>query len=154
VAKASITKRTVDAAKPGIAEYVVWDDEVSGFGVKVTPAGAKIYIYRYRLARPGQAAKTAPAKYTIGKHGNLTPDQARKRAKELAAMVDLGLDPASRNWPLLPPRTRPRLAAEKQRLEGELSFDKVAARWLDHYEHESAAAHPALPSPSLWSTAT
>jgi hypothetical protein len=39
------------------------------------------------------ADKTAPKKFTIGRHGNLTPDQARARAKELAAMVDAGIDP-------------------------------------------------------------
>jgi len=97
MAKAPITKRTVDAAKPAAAEYVVWDDggkeTVKGFGLKVTPAGSKVYLYQYRLARPGQADRTAPRKYTIGKHGSLTPDQARARAKELAAMVEQGIDP-------------------------------------------------------------
>ena len=37
MAKAPITKRTVDAAKPEIAEYVIWDDggkeTVKGFGL-------------------------------------------------------------------------------------------------------------------------
>ena len=59
MAKAPITKRTVDAAKPAVAEYVVWDhggkETVKGFGLKVTPAGSKIYLYQYRLARPGAA---------------------------------------------------------------------------------------------------
>ena len=91
MAKAPITKRTVDAAKPATMEYVVWDDggkeTIKGFGLKVTPAGAKVYLYQYRLARPGNAAQTAPRKYTIGKHGDLTPDQARNRARELATMV-------------------------------------------------------------------
>jgi len=97
MAKAPITKRTVDAAKPAAGEYVIWDDggkeTIKGFGLKVTPAGGRVYIYQYRLARPGMADKTAPRKYTIGKHGNLTPDQARARAKQLAARVEMGVDP-------------------------------------------------------------
>jgi hypothetical protein len=97
MSKAPITKRTVDAAQAAPLEYVIWDDRgketVKGFGLKVTPAGAKIYIYRYRIARPGSADRTPPRKYTIGRHGNLTPDQARSRAKELAAAVARGIDP-------------------------------------------------------------
>ncbi|WDF73940.1 tyrosine-type recombinase/integrase [Novosphingobium sp. KACC 22771] len=141
MAKAPITKRTVDAAKPAEAEYVVWDDggkeTIKGFGLKVTPAGGKIYIFQYRLARVGQADKTAPRKYTIGKHGELTPDQARSRAKELAMMVAQGIDPRQRELDLVAAQDEAKHAAEqKARLEGELAFEKVAERWLEHYEDE------------------
>lgn len=90
MAKIKISKATVDAAQPGEREEIYWDDRLPGFGLKVTPAGAKVYLYRYRIARPGLAAQTAPKKYTIGKHGELTPDQARKRAQELAAARQSG----------------------------------------------------------------
>jgi integrase len=139
VATAGITKRTVDAARPASAEYVVWDDEVAGFGLKVTPAGAKVYFYRYRFSRPGCAAQTSPTKYTIGKHGGLTPDQARKRAKELAALVGMGIDPRKAELAALAAEQEAgRLASERARLNGELSFENVAARWLDHYENEKS----------------
>ena len=139
--KAPITKRTVDAAKPAAAEYIVWDDggkeTVKGFGLKVTPAGGKVYIYQYRLARSGLADKTAPRKYTIGKHGNLTPDQARVRVKKLAAMVEQGVDPRQRELAEITADDQARQRAEERaRMEGELAFAKVAARWLDHYENE------------------
>lgn len=87
----------MDAAAPSPAgDVTVWDDRLAGFGLKVTPAGAKVYFYRYRLSRPGQASQTPPRKYTIGRHGNLTPDQARRRAQELAALVAQGVDPRQR----------------------------------------------------------
>src|SRR5579863_2048009 len=131
MAKAPITKRTVDAAKSGSAEYVVWDDggkeTVKGFGLKVTPAGGKVYIYQYRLARPGMADKTTPRKYTIGKHGNLTPDQARTRAKELAAMVEHGIDPRLRELDAATAEDQAKQRAEEQaRMEGELAFENIA----------------------------
>jgi integrase len=139
MAKAPITKRTVDAAKPAAAEYIVWDDggkeTVKGFGLKVTPAGGKVYLYQYRLARPGAADQTPPRKYTIGKHGNLTPDQARIRAKELAAMVDHGIDPRQTELDALATKDEAkRQTEEKAKQEGELAFEKVASRWLEHYE--------------------
>jgi integrase len=141
VGRASITKRAVDAAKPAAAEYVIWDDEVSGFGLKITPTGSKIYIYRYRIARAGKAARTAPTKYTIGKHGNLTPDQARRRAKDLAAQVGQGIDPKKEELAALAAEDFARQAAiDKARIEGDLVFDKLASTWLAEYQldHRSA----------------
>jgi len=132
-----IRKGVVDAAVPGGTEYVVWDDEVSGFGLKVTPAGAKVYFYRYRINRPGKAAQTSPSKYTIGRHGTLTPDQARKRAKELAALVSAGIDPRRAELAAFAAEDEAkRIALDRARLDGELAFENVALRWLDQYEHE------------------
>lgn len=137
MAKAALTKRTVDAAKKGPKDSFIWDDEVSGFGLKVTPAGSKVYVFQYRIARPGEADRTPAKRYTIGKHGSLTPEQARKRAKELAALVEHGIDPRQRELDAIAAADAAALAAEeKARLEGELSFEKVAALWLEHYEHE------------------
>lgn len=141
MAKAPITKRTVDAAKAAAREYIIWDhggkETIKGLGLKVTPAGGKVYIYQYRLARPGMADRTPPRKYTIGKHGNLTPDQARSRAKELAAMVERGIDPRQAELDAIGAKDEVKRQAEnKAKLESELVFEKVAERWLEHYEAE------------------
>jgi integrase len=141
MATAYITKRTVDAAKPEARDYFVWDADgnevVKGFGLKVTPAGSKVYVFQYRIARPGEAERTPAKRYTIGQHGKLTPDQARKRAKALAAMVEEGIDPRQRDLDEISARDEAdRQSAEKARLEGELAFENVAALWLDHYENE------------------
>lgn len=114
-----------------------WDDRLAGFGLKVTPTGSKVYIYRYRVALPRQAAQTAPKKYTIGKHGELTPDQARRRAQELAAIVASGVDPREQEMAALSARKEAaRQEQELRRQESDLAFDRIAARWLEHYEHE------------------
>jgi integrase len=141
MAKGSISKRTVDATHPGARDIFLWDDDPAGFGLKVTPAGSKVYIYQYRVARPGEAELTTPKRYTLGKHGELTPDQARKRAKELAAMVDQGIDPRQTELDALDAKDEARrVAGEKARLEGELSFEKVAARWLEEYRIDHRAS--------------
>lgn len=139
MAKAAISKRAVDAATPAASEYVIWDDggkeTVKGFGLKVTPSGTKIYIYRYRIARRGVADKTPPRKYTIGKHGNLTPDQARSRAKELSVLVAQGIDPRQAELDAIHAKDDAKRNAEaKAKLESELVFEKVAERWLEEYE--------------------
>lgn len=86
-----ITKTLVDTSKPAEAEYVVWDEEIKGFGLRVSKSGVKTYILKYRV---GGGRRGAQRKATIGRHGQITPDQARDTAKTWAAQVALGGDPA------------------------------------------------------------
>lgn len=140
--RAPITKRTVDAAKAGAADYIVWDDggqgAVKGFGLKVSKAGARTYIFRYRVPVPGVPARlVAPRTVTIGRHGAFTPEQARIRARELAAMVAQGIDPMEAKREALTAKAEAKRQAEtRARLEGELLFEKRAAAWLEAFEHE------------------
>lgn len=137
MAKAIISKRTVDAAMPASKDVILWDEKLPGFGLKVTPAGGKSYLYRFRLARPGEAERTAPAKYSIGKHGELAPEQARKRAQELAALVAQGIDPRELEADSRRAKDEAkRQAKEKARLESDLAFFRMADLWLTHYEGE------------------
>jgi integrase len=148
---ALITKRAVDAAKAGNADYFIFDDAsgkptggievIKGFMLKVTPKGKKVYFYQYRLARAGAADKTPMRRVTLGKHGDLTPEQARERAKELAALVAQGIDPRQRDLDALASADAEKAAADiRARMEGELVFEKVAARWLVEYELDHRAS--------------
>jgi hypothetical protein len=88
---ARITKRTVDAAKPRKADSYYWDEELSGFGLKVTPAGRKVYLVQYRLG--GRKGRTR--RVTIGQHGQITPTFAKDEAKRLLGTIASGRDPAA-----------------------------------------------------------
>lgn len=87
---ARINKSNVDATAKAVRDVFLWDDKIPGFGLKVTPAGSKVYLYQYRL-HGGRGAKVE--RYTIGKHGPLTPDQARTEANRLAMLVAQGTSP-------------------------------------------------------------
>ena len=80
-----ITKRTVDALAPAERERIVWDDAITGFGVRVHPTGRKVYIVKYR--HEGRSVKV-----TIGPHGPLTPAAARARAAEIVTLAKTGRD--------------------------------------------------------------
>ena len=73
-----ITKRTVDALKSNCTEFTIWDDAVTGFGVRVRPTGAKSYVVVYRAG----AGRGAPVRrYTIaavGKIGQTGPERAQR----------------------------------------------------------------------------
>jgi integrase len=91
MATARITKRTVDATRPDSKDTYIWDAELPGFGLKITPSGRKVYLVQYRLG--GRKGRTR--RFTIGQHGELTPTAARIEAKRLLGEVALGRDPAS-----------------------------------------------------------
>jgi integrase len=84
-----LTKRAVDALKAvGGKETLYWDDELLGFGLRVMPSGAKAWVIQYR----NQHGRTR--RMTFGKVGRLTPDEARKEARQRLVTVDRGEDPA------------------------------------------------------------
>jgi integrase len=83
-----LSKRVIDAATPAPRDYFLWDQMVKGFGAKITPAGAKVYVLQYRC-------KGRQRRYTIGRHGSpWTADEARTEAVRLLAEVVRGDDPA------------------------------------------------------------
>ncbi len=83
-----ITKRYVDSVSPPDKGYILrWDDSLKGFGLKVTARGTRTYIVFYRTGSGLQR------RITIGRHGPLTPSEARERAKEIFGKVAIGDDP-------------------------------------------------------------
>lgn len=93
MATARLSKRTVDAAAPKATRYVLFDEVLTGFGLRVSPSGQKSYVIVYRA---GDGGRRSPKKrVTLGSTSTLTPDKAREAASKMLAGVRLGSDPAS-----------------------------------------------------------
>ena len=84
-----ITKKTVDALTAREREYMLWDCDVRGFGVRVHPSGRKVYLVKYR--HHGRVIKK-----TIGPHGTIPPVAARARAAEIITAARTGRDMTGR----------------------------------------------------------
>ena len=84
-----ITKRNVESQAPSNKAIYLWDGNLSGFGLKILPSGRKTYLVQYRMG--GRKGRTR--RMTIGVHGTVTTEQARREAKTLLAKVSLGIDP-------------------------------------------------------------
>ena len=84
-----INKTNVEALSPPATGMTIgWDDEVKGFGIRVTANGVRSYIAQARVR-----GKTR--RVTIGRHGVITAETARKKAKaELGRMTE-GTDPTA-----------------------------------------------------------
>jgi integrase len=94
LATEKITKRLVDStlaqAKSEERTIYTWDTDLTGFGFVATKTGRASYFIEYRLGGRGTQSK----RVTIGKHGALTPDEARKAAKDRLGEVAKGRDVA------------------------------------------------------------
>jgi len=112
MATARITNSAIVKAAPGL----LWDTEVKGFGVRIGASGTATFVFQYRLGGREATAR----RHSIGRHGDWTPDEARKEARRLGQMVDRGIDPAE----------------EKQRRRREavdLAFNKYAEHFAEKY---------------------
>src|SRR6266567_2973767 len=84
-----LTKRFVESRKPEGKRMVVFDDRLPGFGLRVMPGGKRFYFVQYRNAY-GRSRW-----FTIGMHGKVTADGARKMARKVLDAAGNGADPAS-----------------------------------------------------------
>ena len=83
-----LTKKIVDAADAQAKPYFLWCSELPGFGVRVFPTGRRVYYADYRNA------DGVRKRLSIGRHGTLTADSARKLALATLGDVVRGADPA------------------------------------------------------------
>ena len=86
-----LTKRVVDGIVPSERDQFIWDSEVSGFGLRVRAGGSKTFIAQYRVG--GGRAGTS-RRFTVGRYGVLTVDEARAEAKRILGAVAQGQDPS------------------------------------------------------------
>ena len=87
-----LTKRVVDSLEASDTEYVAWDADLPGFGVRVRPSGAKSFIAVYRA---GSGRKAPQRKLTIASVAKITPEEARVQAKKAIGAAAGGADPAA-----------------------------------------------------------
>lgn len=112
-----ITSKLVDAAQAQGRDYVLWDRDLKGFGVKVTRAGTKTYVVQYRMGGRGCGTK----RWTIGRDGSpWTAAKARDEAERILHRVGLGEDP---------------VAVDNARRDAQLNdrFEQFAEHFLEAY---------------------
>ena len=82
----TISKRTVDGLSVADKDAVFWDREIPGFGVRVYPSGSKVYVVQCR-------AHGKSKRITLGRHGVISADQARRKAALTIARIKGGEAP-------------------------------------------------------------
>lgn len=142
MSKGSISRRSVEALQPEAKEFVFWDSAVKGFGVRISPAGRKSYIFQYRPPLATQKRTVAPRKVTLGHTGAMTPEQARDRAKTLAIAVAQGIDPIEAEKEKALQLVREREKRERADQEAvSRTLNALKDDFLDHVEANATASH-------------
>lgn len=118
-----ITKRIVDDFQPDPAgERFLWDTELKGFGVRMMPSGVASYIVKYRNAEGRQR------KMAVGRVGTLTPEEARRHARDKLAEASRGADPS----------------AERQQIRRSITISELCDLYLDDAEGKIKASTLAM----------
>jgi integrase len=110
-----LTEAEVAALPVDGRDRIVFDTMLSGFAVRVTPAGRKIFLVQ---ASGGGRSR----KVSIGQHPDMTVADARREARSALDAIRAGKDPAGE-------RTA-RLAAHAA---GAVTVSELADRWLAEY---------------------
>ena len=86
------TKTALEAIQPAVARQTIYDEVMAGLAVRISPSGHKAFYYYFR---PGKGRNTLSKKIQIGTFPDMTVEQARLKARQLAAKVVNGQDPAA-----------------------------------------------------------
>ena len=86
-----LTKKIADAQVSTERDHIIWDADLPGFGLRIRPGGSKTFVAQYRV---GGGRSGTTRRYTIGRYGVLTVDEARQEAKKVLAAAIQGGDPS------------------------------------------------------------
>ena len=100
-------------APPSSGSIEIWDGKLPGFGVRVSPKGARSFVLLYRI--DGRARRL-----TLGRHPLLSLSEARRIAQQGLAQVTQGIDPA-------PERET------YSRADNPLAFESFALQFIERY---------------------
>ena len=85
-----LTKTIVDnLALPKVGQKFIWDDDLTGFALRLTPT-KKTYIAQGRVRCQG---KSKERRVSLGEHGILTLQEARRKAQKALSAMNEGKDP-------------------------------------------------------------
>jgi integrase len=117
-----LTDTEIRRAKPQGASYQMTDGR--GLFLLITPAGGKLWRYKYRFAGDGK-------QMSYGKYPDVSLADARDRHAAARKLLAAGVDPAAQR------------KADKaaQKASDAHSFRTVALLWLEHWKQDKSARH-------------
>jgi integrase len=109
-----LTDRSIEALRPRVARYEIWDEARKGFGVRVTPRGVKSFVWLYHF-------EGRPRRLTFGTYPRLTFAGAGVKLAEAKDLLTKGIDPGSR------------AVAERDAERHAATVEELVASYLDRY---------------------
>lgn len=129
----ALTTRGVETAKPRKQAWELMDKSCPGFGVRISPAGGKSWIYRFRL--PDRRLR----RVTLGEVGAMTLAQARDAWRAARAERNSGLDPFVEKRRRIAANVAAALAESAQDARDRYRVADLARDYLVHAERRHKA---------------
>ena len=122
-----LTKTAIDAlvCPPGKRDVLVFDDDLPGFGVRVTESGHRSFIFQYQLGGRGGTRR----RMVLGRYGEITPARARALAEIARGEVRKGADPAAAKAKADAAAKTAKLAAKRRAAADALTFGVLIEDW-------------------------
>lgn len=139
--RVKLGKTEIDAlvCPEGRADCLVFDDEIPGFALRVTQAGAKVFILQYRRG-------AIIRRLRIGRYGELTPAKARKLAEAARGLVIAGGDPAADRKAMFAAEAEAARERRSQAKADALTLEKLIGQWeMVQLAHRSASYRTEAP---------
>lgn len=107
-----LTERSTGGLKleAGKSDWIWWDDDIAGFGIRLRAGGSRNWIYRYRIGSKQRSM-------VLGSATSVPIGVARQNASKLEARIRLGEDPA--------------LDRQTAKVEADNTFGVLAAQYLE-----------------------
>jgi integrase len=109
-----LTDRFIEALRPKPGRYEVWDDARKGFGIRVSPRGAKSFVWVYHF-------DGRPRRLTFGTYPRLSLADAGVKLAQAKNLLAKGIDPGSR------------AVAERDAERHAETIEELVASYLDRY---------------------
>jgi integrase len=117
-----LTEKAVERLRIKSTPYVAWDANQIGLGIKLTPAGRRIWVAQLRY--PGHEVQTTR---TLGQFPGMGLAEAREKARRWYDLVKNGIDPEHAE---AEERERTAAAARAAALRSAHTFVSVAERYI------------------------
>jgi integrase len=86
-----ITDRSIDALRPKVERFEIWEDGRTGLGLRITPRSVKTFVFMYRFE--GKARRMTLGRYAKPPAIGISLATARRMLGEAREKLDAGIDP-------------------------------------------------------------
>lgn len=144
MAQRKLTQRLVEAEQcpPDRKDILVFDAEVTGFGLRVSASGGKTFLAQFRTV-------AGLRRMPIGRFGVLTVEEARRRARAILGEAANGRDPFAERRAAVEAQKTAKAAAKARATDEAFTFGKLVEGWQAARQGDRRASYLAVATAAL-----
>jgi integrase len=109
---------------PGKRDRLVFDDDLTGFALRITSSGGRVFLFQYR--RGGLVRRLV-----LGRYGDITANEARRLAEVARGAVSAGRDPVGEYAAALAAEAALRAEQRRQAAAEVFTLEHLVKAWAE-----------------------